>query len=89
MVLAMPLVIAAPHIGTSLAFCCTSGPLRVRIISSFLTHVPGRHPTSISMLAIMLPTASRYRCAAIAESNRHQQNDHTLMHLYLLSNCCH
>jgi hypothetical protein len=66
MVLAMPIVIAAPRIGTSLALCCTPGPLRVRIISSFLTHMAGRHPAMISVLTILLPAPSRHHSAAIA-----------------------
>jgi hypothetical protein len=66
MVLAMPLVIAAPRIGTSLTLCCTPGPLRVRIISSFLTHMAGRHPAMISVLTILLPAPSRHHSAAIA-----------------------
>jgi len=83
MVLAMPLVITAPQIGASLALYCTPGPLRVCIISSFLTHMAGRHAASISMLVIMLSAPSRHHCAAIAENNTCQQNDRAFIHFYL------
>jgi hypothetical protein len=88
-VLAMPLVIPAPEIGTVPAFSRAARPLRVCVVPPLTAHMPGRHATLVSRLprsaqlsATMLVAVASRRCrATISQNDNRQQCCHSLVHV--------